>query len=276
MRLVVPLFLAACVKAPGSVPASGAGPAQVDAEPSSDGHRYTSVADGVEVAVTFPPGSDGGAWSPGWASRYEGSREIVRFERTAPGPDDRLGEAFVSFRTWDATFRDDSGDDPFGFSASEKKAAIDAFSKVWHSRDVAHLVKRGSDGFDELNARGLFWDNVEYFTTIHHVRYIEAGDGALRGVFLVGTAGQDTGFYPAAFAWIGRPNDRLVAFVRVDLTGMVEAQAAMSGPQPLVAGQAWVRAGVADPTSALGIRLAEVERMVLSIQMRTVGGRTEK
>jgi hypothetical protein len=182
------------------------------------------------------------------------------------GPD----HAPAQLRLWSyaATQPADPEDDPFGLTAAEKAAAIAALQRAWDQRAAGHLLRPPGAFGPEVAVRGLFWGQEGTFTLAHSWSYLEAEAGALRGLRVLGTEGQDDGLAPDLRVWLGRPGDRLVVELRVPLPQGPLATHQEKGPDGIADGSAALRRLDAERSGPLGQRLDEADALLRTLAVR--------
>lgn len=173
-------------------------------------------------------------------------------------------------RVWSYTAAQpaDPEDEPFGLTAAEKAAAIQLLQRLWDQRAAGHLLRPPGAYGPELAARGLFWGQEDSFTLAHSWSYLEADGGALRGLRVLGTEGQDDGLAPDLRVWLGRPADRLVVELRVPLPAAQLAEHQAQGPAGISAGAEALRGMDRSRQGAIGARLDEVDVLLGSLRLR--------
>jgi hypothetical protein len=183
-----------------------------------------SVA-GMAITYEPPPGWGTIATNPGFEATHEGGLETL-----AAGTFSGLPESTVEVMRWDAKPKADDPDDPFGQTAAEKQAGIDAFTKLYSSKGVDHLTEAPQGDERDLKVSGLFWHGIDYAVLVHDLAFVESNSQELRGVVVVGSPGQDAGFYPHLLLWIGRPTDRLVIALDVPISGCADVDKVLAEP----------------------------------------------
>lgn len=162
----------------------------------------------------------------------------------------------------------DPEDEPFGLTAAEKAAAIQLLQQTWDKRAAEHLLRPPGAYGPELAARGLFWGQEDTFTLAHSWSYLEADGGALRGLRVLGTEGQDDGLAPDLRVWLGRPADRLVVELRVPLPAAQLAPHQAQGPAGIRAGAEALRGLDRSRAGAIGARLDEADVLLRGLKLR--------
>ncbi len=227
-------------------------------------------ADGAQAAgdgpVTFTAPARWG--SPTVTSQPRDSACAVIWEARWPldGPDQEPAR----LRVWSYAAEQpaDPEDEPFGLSAAEKTTAIQRLQQTWDKRAAEHLLRPPGDYGPELAVRGLFWGHEDTFTLAHAWSYLEAAGGALRGLRVLGTEGQDDGLAPDLRVWLGRPADRLVVELRVPLPQGPLAEHQAKGPGGIRAGAEALRALDRSRAGAIGARLDEADALLGTLKLR--------
>lgn len=245
---------------------------------------------GVMIGALFclacsgvPRGAGGGPAGDAWpveatAPARWGSPTVTAQPSTSPcaviwearWPVDGPDQEPARLRVWSYAAEQpaDPEDEPFGLTATEKAAAIQLVQRTWDTRAADHLLRPPGAYGPEVAARGLFWGHEDTFTLAHSWSYLEAAGGALRGLRVLGTEGQDDGLAPDLRVWLGRPADRLVVELRVPLPPGPLAAHQAKGPDGIRAGAEALRGIDHSRAGAIGARLDEADALLRSLALR--------
>lgn len=241
----VTISAAFCLACAGLRPGAGGGPAGAPVE------LRAPVGWGDPTVTAQPLNS---ACAVIWEARWP-----------VDGPDQEPAR----LRVWSYTAEQpaDPQDEPFGLSAAEKAGAIQLLQRTWDERAAGHLLRPPGAYGPEMAARGLFWGQEDSFTLAHSWSYLEADGGALRGLRVLGTEGQDDGLAPDLRVWLGRPAARAVVELRVPLPAGQLAAHQAEGPAGISAGAEALRGLDRSRAGAIGARLDEVDALLRSLKL---------
>ena len=159
--------------------------------------------------------------------------------------------------------------DPWALTRAEKENAVAVLERIWRRRaiDPKDFSAEGFDGQGrQPRVRGGWWGNVDAFQAEIAPRYVESGDGKLRGVAMFVVEAQEIVFVPEWRAVLWSAEKRAVVIFDLHISRLPQLVRFLEPPggavPPLDDG--WVklfRAGTAyleEPAARAGTRLAEL------------------